>query len=171
MGGSASPNYGSQQPSGPDSAEIQMNRDRAFVKKALEGGSAEVRLGELAQHNSQSDDVKQFARKMVEDHKQLGGQIEPIATQLGVASPTDLSRKARKVIAKLEGLSGPKFDEEYISAMLKDHQQDLKDFNTEAEKTQNITLRDAAKEGATVIAQHLQLIQSIAQSHNVTTPH
>src|SRR5258708_1243144 len=57
------PAYGGQQPNAPDPAEDQMNRDRAFLKKALEGGSVEVRLGELAQQNSQRDDVKQFGRR------------------------------------------------------------------------------------------------------------
>ena len=169
MGGAAAPAYGSQQPGGAESPEEQANRDRSFVKKALESGSAEVKLGELAQQSSQSEDIKQFVRKMAEEHKQLEGQIEPIAAQIGVVPPTELSRKDKKVISKLEGLSGPKFDEEYISAVLKGHQQDLKDFNSEAEKTQNAALRDAAKEGAAVISQHLQQIQTIVQSHNVTS--
>ena len=163
------PAYGGQQPSAPDPAENQMNRDRAFLKKALEEGSVEVRLGELAQQNSQRDDVKEFGRKMVEEHKQLESKIKPIAMQLGVVLATDLSRKDKKVIEKLEGLSGSKFDEEYITMMLKNHQQGLKDFNIEAKKTQNMASRDVAQEGATIISQHLQLIQSIAQSHNVAT--
>src|SRR5260370_26469907 len=49
--------------------------DQSFVRKALEGGAAEVQLGQLVQQKSQSDDVKQFGQKMVEDHTQLGDQL------------------------------------------------------------------------------------------------
>ena len=38
-----------------------MSRDRAFAKKSLENGYAVVKMSELAQQNSQRDDVKQFA--------------------------------------------------------------------------------------------------------------
>ena len=48
--------------------------DQAFVKKALEGGDAEVQLGQLAQQKSQSPDVKQFGQKMVQDHTQQIGR-------------------------------------------------------------------------------------------------
>lgn len=165
--GDSTRGYGDQQPGNPDAANYQLNRDRTFVKKALEEGSADIKLAELALQNSQSEDVRQFARKVAEEHKQLDSKIAPIATQLHVTPSSDPSHKDKKLIAKLEGLSGPKFDEEYIAAMLKEHQEDLKDFNTEAGKTQNLALRDAVQDGATVTSRRLQLIQSIAQSHNV----
>jgi len=148
---------------------MQAMADQAFVKKALEGGVAEVQLGQLAQEKSQSNDVKQFGQKMVEDHTQLGDQIKPIAQQLGVKEPNGPSKKDKQLIAKLQGLSGTQFDEAYIQAMLKDHKQDLKEFKSEAQTAQNPNLRQAAQQGAGVVSQHLQMIQQIAQNHNVAT--
>src|ERR1700760_1626084 len=59
--------------------------DQAFVTKALEGGMAEVELGKLAADKSQSEDVKQFAQKMVNDHSQMGDKwLKPVAKQIGV---------------------------------------------------------------------------------------
>jgi putative membrane protein len=147
----------------------QVMADHAFVKKALEGGAAEVQLGQLAQQKSQSPDVQQFGQKMVEDHTQLGDQMKPIAQQLGVKEPNGPSKKDKQLIAKLEGLSGPQFDETYINAMVKDHKQDLKDFKNEAQNAQDPNVKQVAQQGAGVISQHLQLIEQIAQKHNVTT--
>ncbi len=147
----------------------QAMADRAFVRKALEGGNAEVQLGQLAQQKSQSDDVKQFAQKMVDDHTQLGNQMKPIAQQLGVSEPKGTSKKDKELQAKLESLSGQQFDEAYIKAMVKDHKQDLREFKDEAQTTQDPNLKQAAQQGAGVISQHLQMIEQIAQSHNVTT--
>jgi putative membrane protein len=177
-GGQQQPNMPNQQPvtpstgaMGPDSSlgSQQAMADQAFVRKALEGGAAEVQLGQLAQQKSQSEDVKQFGQKMVEDHTQLSEQMKPIAQQLGVKEPKGPSKKDKQLMAKLEGLSGPQFDEAYIQAMVKDHKEDLKEFKDEAQAAQNQNVKQAAQQGAGVISQHLQLIQQIAQSHNVAT--
>jgi len=142
--------------------------DQAFVAKALAGGDAEVQLGQIAEQKSQSNDVKQFAQKMVSDHTQMGDKwFKPVAKQLGVAEPKGPDKKDKKLIAKLETLSGPQFDTEYIQAMLKDHKQDLKDFNEEAQSAQDPNVKQVAQQGATVIQQHLQLIEQIAKNHNV----
>jgi putative membrane protein len=148
-------------------ADQQAMADQAFVRKALEGGAAEVQLGKLAQQKSQSDDVKQFGQKMVEDHTQLGEQMKPVAQQLGVKEPKGPSKKDKELVAKLEGLSGQQFDEAYIQAMVKDHKQDLKEFKQAAQSTQNPNVKQVAQQGVGVISQHLQMIQQIAQNHNV----
>lgn len=151
-------------------ANTQQNMsDQAFVSKALQGGNAEVQLGQLAQQKSQSNDVKNFGQKMVQDHTQMGEQMQPIAQQLGVKEPKGLSKKDKQLVAKLQGLNGQQFDDAYIQAMVKDHKQDLKDFKQEADMTQNPNLKQAAQQGSQVISQHLEMIQQIAQSHNVPT--
>jgi putative membrane protein len=174
--GQQQPNMPSQQSTNPSmgipsmdtsSANQQGMADQAFLRKALEGGAAEVQLGQLAQQKSQSEDVKQFGQKMVEDHTQLGDQIKPIAQRLGVKEPKGPSRKDKQLVTKLEGLSGQQFDEAYIKAMVKDHQQDLKEFQDEAQTAQNPNVKRAAQQGAGLISQHLQMIQQIAQNHNV----
>jgi putative membrane protein len=142
--------------------------EKAFVTKALEGGDAEVQLGQLAQQKSQSTDVKQFAQKMVNDHSQMADKwFKPVATQLGVSEPKGPSKKDKKEIEKLQGLSGDAFDRAYIEMMVKDHKQDLKDFKDESQSAQNPALKQIAERGSNIIAQHLQLIEQIAKNHNV----
>ena len=176
--GQQQPNMPRQQPTSPgmgspgtDSglANQQAMADQTFVRKALEGGAAEVQLGQMAQQKSQSDDVKRFGLKMVEDHMQLGDQIKPIAQELGIKEPKGPSKKDKELVAKLDGLSGHQFDEAYIQAMVKDHKQDLKEFKDEAQTAQNPNVKQVAQQGAGVISQHLQMIQQIAQIHNVAT--
>lgn len=142
--------------------------ERAFISQAMEGGVAEVQLGQLAQQKSQSNDVKQFAQKMVNDHGQMGEKwLKPVAQQMGLSAPTSPSKKDKKELQKLEGLSGQDFDREYITMMVKDHQKDLKDFQSEANAAQDPTVKEIATKGSQVIQQHLQLIEQIAKNHNV----
>ena len=174
-GGLSQPSMQTQQPSAQgslpatsDSPNLQAIDDKDFVHKALEGGSAEVQLGQLAAQKAQSEDVKQFGQRMVQDHSRLAEQvIQPLSKQLGVAPPKGLSKKDKELMANLEQLSGTQFDQAYIKAMLKDHKQDLKDFKAEAGMSQDPNVKRAAEEGEAVISQHLEMIQEIAQKHDV----
>ena len=162
---STMPNAGATPGAGPTSDNFG---DQAFVSKALQGGVAEVQLGQLAEQKSQSNDVKQFAQKMVSDHTQMGEKwFKPVAKQMGVSEPKGPSKKHKKLIEKLQGLSGQDFDSQYIQAMVKDHQDDLKEFKSEAQMAQDPNVKQIATQGSNIIQQHLQLIEQIAQAHNV----
>ena len=141
--------------------------DQAFVQTVMESDAAEVQLGQLAQQKSQSEDVKQFGQKMVENRTRLNDQLKPIADKLDIREPKEPSKKERQLIAKMETLSGPQFDEEYIKAVVKDQRQDVKEFKSASESAQDPNLQQAAKQDTSVIAQHLQAIEQLAQTHNV----
>ena len=51
--------------------------------------------------------------------------------------------------------------------MVTDHQKDLSDFRKEASSGTSPAVKSAAKDGEHVIAMHLEMIQKIAQSHNL----
>jgi putative membrane protein len=141
--------------------------DKSFVHDALEGGMAEVQLGQLALQKSSNDDVKQFAQKMIDDHTKLGDEMKQVAVQMKVKVPDSPSKKDKSAIAKLQALNGDDFDKAYIKDMVKDHQQDLKDFKQEAQNTQSPDLKKVVNQGGQVIEEHLQMIQQIAQKNNV----
>lgn len=141
--------------------------DKMFVRNALQGGMAEVQLGQLTLQKSSNEQVKQFAQKMVDDHTKLGDQMKPIAQQVGVPVPADLSKKDKKTIAQLQGLSGTAYDQAYIKDMVKDHKKDLSDFQAEASSGQDASVKDAASQGSQVISQHLQMAQQLAKDQNV----
>jgi putative membrane protein len=142
-------------------------RDKAFVAKALQGGLTEVQLGQLTLQKSQNQQVKEFAQKMVDDHTRLGEQMKPVAQQLGVKVPDEPSKKDRQLIEKMQSLSGSAYDQAYVKDMVKDHKQDLSEFQAEASNGQDPNVKDAAAQGSKVIAQHLQMAQQLAKDQNV----
>jgi putative membrane protein len=77
-------------------ADQQAAIDKIFVKRAMQGSIAEVQLGELTLQKSNNDQVKQFARKMIDDHTKLNEQMRPVAQQLGVEIPTEVSKKTNR---------------------------------------------------------------------------
>lgn len=142
--------------------------DRIFVRKAMQGSMAEIQLGQLTLQKSNNDQVKQFAQHMIDDHTKLNDQMKPVAQQLGVDVPNQISKKDRKVMAKLQALSGPAYDQAYIQDMVKDHKADLSDFQMEASSGSDPTVKDAAAQSSKLIAQHLQMAQQLAKDQSVT---
>jgi putative membrane protein len=142
--------------------------DRMFVSKAMQGSMVEVQLGQLTLQKSNNEQVKQFAQRMIDDHIKLNQQMKPVAQQLGVAVPEQISKKDRNTMAKLQALSGPAYDQAYIRDTVKDHKQDLGKFQMEASSGQDQTVKDAATQGGKVIAEHLQMAQQMAKDQNVT---
>ena len=128
---------------------------------------AEVQLGQLTLQKSSNDQVKQFAQKMIDDHTKLGEQMKPVAQQIGVPVPPSVSKKDKAVMMKLQSLSGPAYDQAYVKDMVKDHKEDLSDFQTEASSGQDQTVKDAASQGSQVISGHLQMAQQLAKDQNV----
>jgi putative membrane protein len=70
----------------------------------------EVELGQLAQKNGSSGEVKQFGQQMVTDHTRLNDELGNAAKKDGVQVPTDLSAKQRAEIQSLSKVSGKEFD-------------------------------------------------------------
>ncbi len=149
-------------------AQGKASTDKAFVNKALQGGMAEVQLGQLTLQKSNNEQIKQFAQKMIDDHTRMSEQMKPVAQQLGVSIPTKLAKKDTKAMNKLQGLSGTAYDQAYIQHMIKDHKTDLSEFQAEASNGQNPSVKDVASQGSQVISQHLQMIQQLAKDQNVT---
>ena len=143
---------------------------KAFISKGLEGDQSEMAMGQLAEQKSQSNDVKQLAQKLVNDHTQMDEKwFKPLAKQMNVSEPKGPSKKDKKMAQKMEALSGSQFDTQYLTMMLKDHKKDLKEFKDEAISAQNPNVRQVAQQGASVISQHLQLIEQVAKNHNIDT--
>lgn len=148
----------------------QMMEDRMFLRKAAEGGLAEVQLGQLAAEKAGSDDVKTLGQKMVNDHTAINQQMEPIADSMGVMLPKKLNKKDQAEYNKLNDLSGNNFDTEYLTCIVKDHHKDLHEFREEAATTADPTLRDVVTRAAGVIKQHIMMVDKLAQEKGIATP-
>lgn len=61
--------------------------DKKFVMKAADAGMAEVQLGQLALTQAGSDEVKQFARRMIDDHGKANVELTQLAESKGITLP------------------------------------------------------------------------------------
>ena len=148
----------------PDTTGPQAAKDRLFLHEALAGGLAEAMLGQLAEQKGNTEDVKAFGKRMAEDHTALDEQLTPIAAQLGTDAPKKPGKQDEKDYAKLNGLTGAAFDQEYLAYMVKAHEKDLSAYQNELAVTNNAALKDAVNKGQAMIQQHLAIARKLAAS-------
>lgn len=145
------------------------NPDARFYKHAAEGGLAEVELGTLAQKKSQNSAVQEFGAMMVKDHSQANDKLKSLAESKGVSLPSSPSMAQGATKAKLEMLSGQSFDKSYIKGMIKDHKEDIAEFNKEATSGQDPDAKAFAAATLPKLKEHLQKIESIAGSNGISS--
>ena len=134
--------------------------DAQFVKKAANGGLMEVELGRYAENHAADPAVKDFGRRMVEDHGKANQELKAIAQkhklQVPTAMDTEHSQKAHNLMSK----TGADFDRAYMDAMVSDHEQDVAEFQDEARDGKSDIDRWAAKTAPT-LESHLQMARQV----------
>src|SRR5262249_22427892 len=105
--------------------------DETFVIDAAKANIAEIELGTLAETKAGSQDVKNFGKRMADDHQKALNSLKTVATHQKIALPTTLDPTDQALKDRLEKLSGNAFDRAYMSAMIKDHRKDVSEFRTE----------------------------------------
>jgi putative membrane protein len=141
--------------------------DQSFVEDTLKNNDTQVQLSQLAQQKASSGDVKDFSQKMIQIHTQLNQQLAPLAKVLAVNQNQKPSKKEKKEIEALQQLSGPDFDSAYLQAMASEQSHSLKEFK-DGEKAQNPNIQKVSSMDEPILSQHYQILQKIAQTHNVT---
>jgi putative membrane protein len=136
--------------------------DRHFVKKAAEANEAEVELGKLATEKGQSDDVKKFGQRMIDDHSKANDQLKQVASSKGVDVPNDLSAKDKATKDRLSKLSGEKFDRAYMNDMVKDHTKDVAEFRRESKTAKDPDVKNFAAQTLPTLEDHLKEARSLA---------
>ena len=138
--------------------------DEEFAKKAAQGSMAEVKLGQLAEEKAQSEEVKKFGRRMVEDHTKATDNLKEAAMKENVQLPTDLDPKDEAEYERLSKLSGPQFDRAYSSMMVKDHEQDVVEFRHESTSGQKADIKHFAAETLPTLQSHLKEARQMEQA-------
>ena len=160
-----------QQDSGPNNGDVgQVMQDKMFLRKAAEGGIAEVKLGQLAAQKGSSEDVKAFGQKMVDDHTQLNLEIAQLADSMGVMLPKSMNKEDQTEYDKLSALTGNDFDIEYLSFMVKDHHKDLHEFRMEAASATDPTLHNEIVKAQGVIHDHTVMVDKLARTKGIPVP-
>jgi len=135
--------------------------DRKFVMEATRGNLAEVELGKLAAEKGASETVKQFGKRMADDHAKAAAELKDFADKKGMTLPTDFDPKHKQLRDRLAKLNGADFDKAYANEMVKDHKKDVAEFKREANAAKDPDLKAWAGKTLPTLEDHLKQAQDM----------
>lgn len=125
-----------------------------FLSKAMESNTFEVRLGEMAVNKTQNNQVKEFAQMIVRDHTQAIDQMKKLrdarmADSVSSKGQVDtkttkntpdvqLTPEHQRTLDRLASLSGADFDREFMDMMVRDHRENIRDFEAHSRAHGNV---------------------------------
>lgn len=142
-------------------AQSLSDADREFIKKAAIGGASEVELGTLATQRASRPAVRDFGAKMVKDHGAMNAELATLAKSKGVEVPTALDAEHQAVRDRLMSLQGSDFDRAYMQEMVKDHTQDVAEFEKASQAASDAELRGWAAAKLPTLREHLALARDV----------
>jgi putative membrane protein len=147
--------------------------DAQFAKQAAEGGIAEVKLGQLAEEMGTSQQVKDFGKRMVEDHSKANDQLKSTASGDKITLPEQMNAKDQAEYDHLSKLSGATFDRAYARQMVLDHENDIAAFRHEANDGRDASIKSFASQTLPTLQDHLKLARQMysgitANNHGTT---
>src|SRR5689334_9469362 len=98
---------------------------KKFLSEAIEGNYAEVQMGELAQKNARSADVKSFGQMLITDHGAANRKAIEVTRRMNATAPGGPNAKQKANHAKMSKMNDDHFDTEFIQHMVADHKKDI----------------------------------------------
>jgi putative membrane protein len=135
--------------------------DSEFMTKAASGGMLEVQLGQQIAQKATTPEAKQFAQQMVTDHTKGNNELKALAAQKNITLPTTLGEDQQKVYDDVLAEKGADLDKKYVSAMLTDHQEDIKEYQGAVTQSSDMDIKAYAQKNLPMLQMHLGMLQKM----------
>jgi len=138
--------------------------DAEFAVEAADGGMMEVEMGTLAITKAASPEVKQFAQKIVDEHTRTNNELKALAEKKNISLPTTLGDEYQRKLENLREKTGAEFDKEYMDLMVKDHKEDVKEFEEQAEDGTDPEIKEWASSKLPTLRNHLEEAERVHEA-------
>ncbi|WP_278420656.1 DUF4142 domain-containing protein [Stutzerimonas kunmingensis] len=136
-----------------------------FVDEASAKGIAEIETAKMALDKGTSEDVKQFAKMMIDDHTKANQELAQLAQakDLEMSDEATLMDKAKAMILKLR--DGENFDEAYANNQVVAHEQTIEMYQDYVEGGENADLKQFAQKTLPKLEEHLKKAKDLQAKH------
>ncbi|AOB32566.1 hypothetical protein AKI39_20265 [Bordetella sp. H567] len=130
--------------------------DAQFMVRAAQADAFEVQASEWALRNAENDEVKRYARTMIDGHAAMADQLKALAAAKGVALPADMSDSQARTLKSLQGETGTRFDRRYADDVaIAAHNDAVALFVDAAEHAKDPEVKAYAQQGLPSLKSHL----------------
>jgi putative membrane protein len=105
---------------------------------------------------------KEFATMMVQDHTKANAELAGLAAKKNITLPTTLREDHQKVLHDVTEEKGVEMDKEYLKEMVKDHEEDVKEFKEASVKASDPEIKAFATKQVPVLQHHLEMAQQMS---------
>jgi putative membrane protein len=131
-----------------------------FLTEAIQINLAEIAVGNLAQKNGGTDDVRGFGKMLAEDHTASNQKAIALAEAKGITPPSEPKPQDKKTGEDLANLSGEQFDRQFAEAMVKGHKAAIGKFEAASKGDDDVA--KYAEETLPTLQKHLDQAQLLA---------
>jgi putative membrane protein len=147
---------------GPAQASPAANgTDRDFIHWDSQIERAQQNMGDIAQRRGGSGSLREFGRRLQQEHTAAYSRLREIAETMGEKSDEPLGTIHVQVEHRFEAMPADRFDLQFARHEAKDHQNFLEHFRTEAAKGTNRDLRDYASRQIPILEGHLKEAEAL----------
>jgi len=132
-----------------------------FMTEAAKGGMEEIELSKLALNKATNKEVRDFAQKMVTDHTKASGELKALAAKKKFTLPAVLTPEQVSMATDMAKVPSEEFDEEYVDAMVKDHEKDVSLFEAQSKNGTDADAKAFAAKTLPTLQMHLTMIKAL----------
>jgi putative membrane protein len=130
-------------------------KDKQFLVDAAEINLEEIKLGQLAQQNSTTPNVKELGKMMETEHIKCLNDLKVLAEKKSIIIPTSITEEGEEAYEKLIGISGAEFDKKYCAMMVDGHKNAISAFEKATTDSNDPDIRAWASETLPSLRKHL----------------
>ena len=135
--------------------------DREFVLTASAGGLAELDAANLALRQARSEDVKKFARHVVDDHAKANEQLNQLADRKRFPVAQAADARHQQMLTRMAALTGENFDRRFMDDQVRDHERTIARFEWAAKNAQDADLKSWADKTLPTLRDHLKAAKEV----------
>lgn len=157
--------HGSSQHSDQQAAaqgDVEPIETKEFFETASAKGMAEIETSKIALEKATNPEVRQFAERMIEEHKTSHQKLEQLAKQQGVKPSKEPKMMDKAKAQILEMRDGESFDEAYINNQVVAHEQTVELFERAAQSDDQ-SVRSFAQQSLPMLRDHLQEVKDLQE--------
>lgn len=145
---------------------------RSFVQRAASSGQAEVVAARLALQHGRHEQVRQFARRVLDDHTGNNTLLRSLAAQHRIDLPDQPQGEDASMLQDLRAVQGTDaFDQLYVSHFgVASHQKTVGLFEQHARSVPEPALRDYASRTLPTLREHLAMARRLDSSLQARAP-
>jgi putative membrane protein len=147
-------------------ALAKVNSAAEFVPLVAASDMFEIESSRIAEQKAGTDQAKQLAQMLIQDHSKASAELMQLAQQAGLQAqpPAKLDPRHQKMLDQLKQADGKEFDKLYGQIQTRAHQEAIALFTAYSQNGDNEAIKGFAAKGLPKLKEHLTVAEKIQQS-------